>query len=60
MSKSVGNSVFPNEIFDGSNQNFSKVFLTNDIKVFMYQAHYRNTLDLSNEALLASEKGFEK
>ena len=30
------------------------------LKFFMYQAHYRNTLDLSNEALLASEKAFDK
>ena len=30
------------------------------LKFFMYQAHYRNTLDLSNESLLASEKGYNK
>ena len=30
------------------------------LKFFMYQAHYRNTLDISNDALLAAEKGFEK
>ena len=60
MSKSVGNSVFPNEIFDGSNQNFTKAFSPMILKFFMYQAHYRNTLDISNDALLAAEKGFEK
>ena len=60
MSKSVGNSVFPSEIFDGSNQNFTKAFSPMILKFFMYQAHYRNTLDISNDALLAAEKGFEK
>ena len=60
MSKSIGNSVFPNEIFEGKNSIFSKSFSPMTLKFFMYQAHYRNTLDLSNTALLASEKAFEK
>ena len=60
MSKSIGNSVFPNEIFEGKNSIFSKSFSPMTLKFFMYQAHYRNTLDLSNNALLSSEKAFEK
>ena len=60
MSKSLGNSVFPNEIFNGSNKAFSKKFSPMTLKFFMYQAHYRNTLDISNDALLAAEKGFKK
>jgi cysteinyl-tRNA synthetase len=60
MSKSTGNSVLASEIFDGNNNIFSKSFSPMTLKFFMYQAHYRNTLDLSNEALLASEKAFEK
>ena len=60
MSKSLGNSVFPNEIFNGSNKAFSKKFSPMTLKFFMYQAHYRNTLDISNDALLAAEKGFQK
>ena len=60
MSKSIGNSVFPNEIFEGSNKAFTKKFTPMTLKFFMYQAHYRNTLDISNDALLAAEKGFEK
>ena len=60
MSKSIGNSVFPDEIFDGSNKIFSKKFNPMTLKFFMYQAHYRNTLDISNDALIAAEKGFEK
>ena len=60
MSKSIGNSVFPTEIFSGSNKAFSKSFNPMVLKFFMYQAHYRNTLDISNDALIAAEKGFEK
>ena len=60
MSKSLGNSVFPNEIFYGINKAFSKKFSPMTLKFFMYQAHYMNTLDISNHALLAAEKGFEK
>ena len=60
MSKSTGNSVFPNEIFDGSINILPSLFTPMILKFFMYQAHYRNTLDISNDALLAAEKGFEK
>ena len=60
MSKSAGNSVLPFEIFNGSNNIFSKSYSPMVLKFFIYQAHYRNTLDLSDEALNASEKAYEK
>ena len=60
MSKSSGNSVFANEIFEGSNKIFSKSFSSMTLKFFMYQAHYRNILDLSNDALSSAEKGYNK
>jgi len=60
MSKSIENFILPNEIFTGNNKILSKSFNPNVVKFFIYQAHYRNVLDLSNEALLASEKGFNK
>ena len=60
MSKSAGNSVLPFEIFNGSNNIFSKSYSPMALKFFIYQAHYRNTLDLSDEALKASEKAYEK
>ena len=60
MSKSAGNSVLPFEIFNGSNSIFSKSYSPMTLKFFIYQAHYRNTLDLSDEALKASEKAYEK
>ena len=60
MSKSTGNSVLPFEIFNGSNKIFSKSYSPMVLKFFIFQAHYRNTLDLSDEALKASEKAYEK
>jgi len=60
MSKSVDNFILPNEIFSGNNKTFSKEFSPNVVKFFIYQAHYRSILDISNDALLASEKGLSK
>ncbi|MGY8946481.1 MAG: cysteine--tRNA ligase [Flavobacteriales bacterium] len=60
MSKSTENFILPNEIFNGNNKILSKAFSPNVVKFFIYQAHYRSVLDLSNNALLASEKGFNK
>jgi len=60
MAKSTGNNILPNEIFTGNNDNLSKAFSPSVARFFMMQAHYRSILDFSNEALLASEKGFNK
>jgi len=58
MAKSTGNNILPNELFSGENDILSKAFLPTVTKFFMYQANYRSILDFSNEALVASEKGF--
>ncbi|MCV6628241.1 MAG: cysteine--tRNA ligase [Flavobacteriaceae bacterium] len=60
MSKSTDNNIFPNEIFSGENNKLSKAFSPTVVRFFMMQAHYRSILDFSNDALLASEKGFNK
>lgn len=60
MSKSTGNNILPGEIFTGDNPNISKGFAPSVARFFMMQAHYRSVLDFSNDALLASEKGFNK
>ena len=60
MSKSSGNNILPDEIFYFGSPLLSKTFSEPTVKFFMLQAHYRNVLDISNEALLASEKGFSK
>lgn len=60
MSKSTGNSILPNELFTGDNTILSKPFSPTVSKFFMFQAHYRSILDFSNDALAASEKGFNR
>ena len=60
MSKSTGNSILPRELFDGDNEVFSKSFSPNVLRFFFLQAHYRSILDLSEEALMASEKGLKR
>ncbi|MDT0540432.1 cysteine--tRNA ligase [Croceitalea sp. P059] len=58
MSKSTDNNIYPNEIFSGDNKILSKAFNPSVVRFFMMQAHYTSILDLSNDALLASEKGY--
>lgn len=60
MAKSTGNNILPEEIFTGKNDNLSKAFSPSVARFFMLQAQYRSILDFSNEALLASEKGFNR
>ncbi len=60
MAKSTGNSILPGEIFSGNNALLSKAFSPSVVRFFMLQAHYTSILDLSNDALLASEKGFNR
>ena len=60
MSKSLGNGFLPGELFTGDHPLLAKGFSPMTVKFFMLQAHYRSTLDFSNEALDASEKGFRR
>jgi len=60
MSKSTGNHLLPNEIFSGQNKLLSKAYSPAVVRFFMLQANYRNMLDLSEEALMAAEKGYKK
>lgn len=60
MAKSTGNNILPNELISGNNDVLSKAFSASVAKFFMYQAHYRSVLDFSNDALEASEKGFNR
>lgn len=60
MAKSTGNNILPDEILSGKNDKLSKTFSPAVVRFFMMQAHYRSVLDFSNEALLASEKGYQK
>ena len=60
MAKSTGNNILPAEILNGDNDKLTKGFSAPVVRFFMMQAHYRSILDFSNDALLASEKGFTK
>jgi cysteinyl-tRNA synthetase len=60
MSKSAGNGFLPEELFTGSHPLLERGYSPMTVKFFMLQAHYRSTLDFSNEALDASEKGFRR
>ncbi|WP_108423327.1 cysteine--tRNA ligase [Muricauda amoyensis] len=60
MSKSTGNNIYPSEIFSGDNNILSKVYSPAVVRFFMMQAHYTSILDLSDDALLASEKGYHR
>jgi cysteinyl-tRNA synthetase len=60
MSKSAGNGFLPGELFTGDHPLLDKGYAPMVVRFFMMQTHYRSTLDFSNEALQASEKGFER
>lgn len=60
MSKSTGNNLLPEEIFTGQNAILSKAYPPAVVRFFMLQAHYTSILDLSDEALQAAEKGYQR
>lgn len=60
MSKSTGNYILPMELINGDNNFFEKAFHPNVVRFCFMQAHYRSVLDISNEAMVASEKGLQR
>jgi cysteinyl-tRNA synthetase len=60
MSKSLGNSFLPAELFDGSHPLLDQGYSPMTVRFSMLQAHYRSTLDFSNDALKAAEKGYKR
>ena len=66
MGKSLGNFITLDEFFNGSHKDkdgkemLEQAYSPMTIRFFILQAHYRSTVDFSNEALQASEKGFAK
>lgn len=60
MGKSLGNFITLNEFFTGDNKMLSQAYSPMTIRFFILQAHYRSTVDFSNEALQAAEKGLER
>ncbi len=60
MGKSLGNFITLGEFLSGTHKSLSKAYSPMTIRFFVLQAHYRSTLDFSNDALLAAEKGLDK
>jgi len=60
MSKSDGNTITPTELFTGDSPFVTKGYSPMVLRFFMLQAHYRSTLDITDEALQAAEKGYRK
>lgn len=60
MSKSDGNTITPTQLFTGDSPHISKGYSPMVVKFFMLQSHYRSTLDLTDEALQAAEKGYKR
>jgi cysteinyl-tRNA synthetase len=60
MARSLGNFITLDELFSGNHPLLTQAFSPMTIRFFILQAHYRSTLDFSNDALLAAEKGLER
>lgn len=60
MSKSTGNTVNPHELLSGDSKFFRKEYSPSVIRFFTAQSSYRSILDLTDDGLLASEKGHNK
>lgn len=60
MGKSLGNFITLEELFSGNHKALEKAYSPMTVRLFILQAHYRSTLDFSNEALQASEKGLQR
>jgi cysteinyl-tRNA synthetase len=60
MGKSLGNFINLEEFFTGSNKLLAKAYNPMTIRFFILQAHYRSTVDFSNDALIAAEKGLQR
>jgi cysteinyl-tRNA synthetase len=60
MSKSLGNSFLPAELFSGNHPILEQAYSPMTVRFFMLQSQYRSTLDFSNEALKAAQKGYKR
>lgn len=60
MSKSLGNSFLPAQLFSGDHELLDQAYSAMTVRFFMLQSQYRSTLDFSNDALKASQKGFKR
>jgi cysteinyl-tRNA synthetase len=60
MARSLGNFITLDQLFSGDHPLLEQAYSPMTVRFFILQAHYRSTIDFSNEALQAAEKGFQK
>ena len=60
MGKSLGNFITLEQFFTGQHEKLTQAYTPMTIRFFILQAHYRSTVDFSNEALQAAAKGLER
>ena len=60
MGKSLGNFITLEQFFTGSHEKLDQAYSPMTIRFFILQAHYRGTVDFSNEALKAAEKAYDR
>ena len=60
MARSLGNFITLDQLFSGDHPMLEQAYTPMTVRFFMLQAHYRSTVDFSNEALQAAEKGFQR
>lgn len=60
MSKSEGNTISPDELFSGNSEHISRAYDPMVVRFFFLQAHYRSTLDITDEALQAADRGYRR
>ncbi|TRX62357.1 cysteine--tRNA ligase [Carboxylicivirga sp. M1479] len=60
MGKSLGNFITLEQMFSGEHEKLEQAYSPMTVRFFIMQAHYRSTLDFSNEALQASQKGLDR
>ncbi len=60
MARSLGNFITLDQLFSGDHPVLKQAYNPMTVRFFILQAHYRSTVDFSNEALQAAEKGFQR
>jgi cysteinyl-tRNA synthetase len=60
MSKSIGNFITISQLFEGTNTTLAQAYSPMTVRFFLLQAHYRSTVDITDEGLQAARKGYRK
>jgi cysteinyl-tRNA synthetase len=60
MSKSLGNSILPEQLFTGNHNLLTQAYSPMTLRFMMLQTHYRSTMDISNDALKAAQKSYKR